>query len=83
MDKHSTIETLTIYPDKERHIWMVRSDSPQTIESFGINTLPSAFTLNMPGVEVLAHIMALNPDKRVELQQRCSNDSKMTPSSTD
>lgn len=62
------METLTVYPDPKGQCWLIHSDNPMVKDLFGTDTLPSAFTLNMCGPDVLTRIKELNPGKVVKLQ---------------
>ncbi len=47
--------------------WLATSDDPEVFDLFGTYTMPTPFTLAMPGAAVVERLSELNPDAVVEL----------------
>ena len=48
--------------------WYATTDNPTTKELFGTDTIPTAYSGQMPCGEVLARVKALNPDCNVSVK---------------
>lgn len=57
--------------NKKYNLWeaeFTAEDAAEVIEAFGVNTLPTPFTLAMEGENVKQYIQARNPDKIIRLE---------------
>ena len=59
------IETIWLFKDADS--WCIQTDKQATIDLFGTDILPTAFTTQAPTEMVLARIQELNPDAIIEL----------------
>ena len=59
------VETIQIIENRTTNTWDARHSNQNLLELFGMDTIPTAYTLAMPKARVVAKIQALNPDLKV------------------